>query len=265
MPENRNGTVVAKSERDKSLKLRGLVIIPAYNEAENLPAVLADVAEHVPSMDVLVVDDCSIDATADVAWSLGSKVLQLPCNLGVGGAVQAGYIYARDNGYDLAVQFDGDGQHRADQIAALAAEVRDGVDLVVGSRLLGRRCYRFPAIRWIGAQMLRKLLAVLNGVHVTDPTSGFRASGKRMIGFFARHYPQSYLGDTVESLATAARHGMNIREIDARMTMTKKSSISNIVGVFRALQICLAILIDRMERPFFEEPGETYPDGESKP
>lgn len=232
---------------------RTLVIIPAYNEATKLPSVMSDLATNAPWADALVIDDCSQDETAQVARSLGARVLRLPCNLGVGGAMQAGYIFAAKENYDLAVQFDGDGQHRADQIVALIDEIQKGADLVIGSRLLGRRSYRFPVSRWLGARLLGGILALLNGVTVSDPTSGFRASSKKIIHFFAEHYPQSYLGDTVEALATAARHGMVIREIPARMNMTSESSINNLIGLFRVLETCLAIIIDRIERPFEQD------------
>lgn len=226
-----------------------LLIVPAYNEEKNLPDVMADIATHAPWADVVVIDDCSIDETAKVARSLGAAVVQLSCNLGIGGAMQTGYLYAHEMGYGAAIQFDGDGQHRGDQIAVLAEGFRQGADLTIGSRLSGRRSYRFPVARWLGVQLLRCCLLVLNGVRVSDPTSGFRASSKRMIAFFARHYPQSYLGDTVEAAATAARHGMEIREVPTRMRMTKTSSITSFVGLLHTLRTCMAILIDRMERP----------------
>jgi len=229
---------------------RTLLIVPAFNEARKLPDVMADLAEHAPWADVVVVDDCSTDNTSEVAEGLGATVLRLPCNLGVGGAMQTGYLYAHERGYDVAVQFDGDGQHRADQIAALAGPLKEGADLVVGSRLLGRRSYRFSVLRWVGTRMLKGMLRALNGVSVTDPTSGFRAASKRMIEFFARNYPQSYLGDTVEAIATAARHGMAIREVPTRMRMADRSSVTSLRGFGHTLRTCLALLVDRLERPF---------------
>jgi len=258
---------MAEPRADNPFNGRVLVIVPAYNEARNISTVMADLATHAPWADVVVVDDCSTDKTAAVARSLGAAVVQLPCNLGVGGAMQTGYLYAFEGGYDVAIQFDGDGQHCADQIPGLADGLADGGDLVIGSRMIGRRSYRFPFARWLGIQLLRCCLIVLNGVRVSDPTSGFRAASKRMIAFFAHHYPQSYLGDTVEAAATAARHGMAIREVPARMRMTKTSSITSFVGLFHTLRTCMAILIDRMERPLpmggLDNEADTDKDDES--
>jgi len=255
---------MARSPTDNPFGVRVLIIIPAYNEAENLPGVMADIAAHAPWADAVVIDDSSTDATAEVARSLGAAVLELPCNLGVGGSMQTGYLYAHEMGYEAAVQFDGDGQHRADQIVHLAEGFHQGADLTVGSRLLGRKSYRFPFLRWVGLKLLRGCLAVLNGVRLTDPTSGFRASSKRMIAFFARNYPQSYLGDTVETVATAARHGMTIREVPARMRKAHGSSITPLAGFFHTLRTCLAIFIDRLERPLPMPEPDPQADGNAE-
>ncbi len=211
--------------------------------------VLRSLNTHVPEYDVLVVDDGSADNTAAVARRSGARVLSLPFNLGVGGAMQTGYLWGYENGYDVAVQFDGDGQHRADQIPRLVdALVRSGSDLVIGSRLLGNRQYRFCPARWIGSRVLVGLIRFVTGQRVTDPTSGFRALSRRAVGFFAQHYPQSYLGDTVEALAIAARHGLRIAECPARMRGADGSSIGNFVGFLHMLRVCVAVVIDRMER-----------------
>jgi len=230
---------------------RVLIIIPAYNEAQSIPRVLDDLREHVPEADAVVVDDGSTDETASVAGRLGAAVLRLPCNLGVGGAMRTGYRYALENGYGLAVQFDGDGQHRADQIRPLLALViEDGVDLAIGSRLLGSGSYRFSRTRWIGSRLIAAIASLVARWRVTDPTSGFRASSKQMIAFFAKYYPQTYLGDTVEAMVLAARHGMKVRETQTEMRQSARSSIGNIKGVFHTVCICLAILVDCIESKF---------------
>ncbi|MHC4715524.1 MAG: glycosyltransferase family 2 protein, partial [Planctomycetota bacterium] len=164
-----------------------LVIVPAYNEARNIPVALRDLAEHAPSADVVVVDDGSSDETAEAARACGAKVLSLPCNLGVGGAVQTGYRYAWANGYDVAVQFDADAQHRADQIGPLVDRVTDGADLAVGSRLLEPGGYRFGLARYLGSRALSWMVSLIARQRITDPTSGFRAASRRAIRFFAHH------------------------------------------------------------------------------
>ena len=229
---------------------RVLIIVPAHNEVESIAGVLADLARHVPQADVVVVDDASTDATAVVARTGGAVVLSLACNLGVGGAMQTGYRYAHEAGYDAAVQFDGDGQHRANRIDLLLAPVLAGqADLVVGSRLLGGMKFRFHPLRYVGNRLLAVLTSVICRRKVTDPTSGFRAAGRGMIAFFARHYPQTYLGDTAEALVWAARHGKILTEVPARMSQrgTGQSATGNLKGLWLTLRIVLALLVDCLE------------------
>ena len=228
-----------------------LVIVPAYNESRRIAGAIEDLRRHVPWADVVVVDDGSTDGTAAAARAAGADVVVLPFNLGVGGAMQTGYLYAVREGYDVAVQFDGDGQHCAEEIPRLIEPVVNGqADLVIGSRLLGERIYQFSVMRWIGSRMLVGMNWLLTGKKVHDPTSGFRAASGKMIRFFSRYYPQDYLSDTVEALAEAAWHGMTIREVPARMRMTRTSSINNLKGMIHMIRICLALLIDRIEKPY---------------
>ncbi len=235
---------------------RVLVIVPAFNEAANLPGALADLAEHAPSADVVVVDDGSTDETANAARACGVKVLSLPCNLGVGGAMQTGYRYAHANGYDVAVQFDADGQHRADQVEALADQVvAHGADLAVGSRLLEPAGYRFPLARYLGSRMLAGLVSLIARRRITDPTSGFRAASRRAIRFFAHHYPQTYLGDTAEALVWVARQRMKIEEIPTPMRprASGASTAGNLNGLCHMMRITLAVLVDCLEPRIREE------------
>jgi len=243
---------------------RCLIIVPAYNESRNIARALGDLRDRAGEADVVVVDDGSTDDTAAVAEAFGAAVLRLPCNLGVGGAMRTGYLYALESGYDLAVQFDGDGQHRADQIAALVSAVADGADLAIGSRRLGEASYRFSLARWVGSRLVAGVAFLVTRLRLTDPTSGFRASSRRMIAFFAKHYPQTYLGDTIESTVLAARHGMAVREVAARMHESGTSSIGNVKGVFHTICICLAILIDAIERRF-PDTAEDPPNEEHTP
>ena len=235
---------------------RILIIVPAHNESENLPGVMEDLARHIPHADVVVVDDASSDATVAIARSLGATVLHLPCNLGVGGAMQTGYLYAARNRYDIAVQFDGDGQHRGNRIAGLLDAIRDQqADLVVGSRMVDGQRFRFHPLRLIGSKLLSVLVSLIVRKKVTDPTSGFRAASRRAIRFFAEHYPQTYLGDTVEALVWASRQGMKIVEVPARMNQrfAGESATGSVKGFWLTMRIILALLVDCLEPQVREE------------
>lgn len=234
-----------------------LIVIPAFNEARRIRDAIADLRRCVPCADIVVIDDGSIDDTAAIAADAGAIVLRLPFNLGVGGAMRTGYLYAHERSYDLAVQFDGDSQHRADHICRLVTAVAEGADLAVGSRVLDKGDYHFPFMRKVGSLLLTAVIRIVAGKRFTDPTSGFRAANRRMIAFFARHYPEGYLGDTVEALVEAARHGMSIREVPVEMRPAEHSSIGNIRGLFHTACICLAILVDRLERKFPDSPART--------
>ena len=242
---------------------RTLVIVPAYNEADNIGHVLDDLATHAAWADVVIVNDGSTDRTADIARARGAEVLNLPCNLGVGGAVQTGYLYAAGRRYDAAVQFDGDGQHRANQIEPLVrALVESRSDLVIGSRLLEKVGFRFPFARLVGSRLLAALVRLLTAQRITDPTSGFRAASGRAIRFFAHHYPQTYLGDTAEALVWAARQGMKIVEVPTRMRQRQAgaSAATNVKGFLHTLRITLAVLVDCLEPRVKEDDPPPPPD-----
>jgi len=238
---------------------RLLIIVPAYNEAATIRRVVRALRAMRRPCDVLVVNDGSDDRTGEIARAAGARVLEMACNLGVGGAMQAGYQYARQQGYDLAVQFDGDGQHRASQIEGILEPVLAGrAEMAVGSRYLGRLKYRFPPSRFLGSKLLAWLVGVLLRRRITDPTSGFRAIGRSGIRFFSLHYPQAWLGDTVEALVELARHGMAVEEVPVKMARRRKgaSSVSAVAGFFHTLRIILAVLIDCIERKFDDETDE---------
>jgi glycosyltransferase involved in cell wall biosynthesis len=191
---------------------RPLVVIPALNEERSLPAVLRELREHHPHVDVLVIDDGSRDRTAAAARASGAPVLRLPFNLGVGGAMRTGYRYAERGGYDAVVQVDADGQHDTTYLGTLLDGLRDS-DIVIGARFAGAGDYeagRGPR-RW-AMLLLGTALSRLAGTRLTDTTSGFRAAGSHAIAVFARHYPAEYLGDTVESLVIALRSGCTVRQ-----------------------------------------------------
>jgi glycosyltransferase involved in cell wall biosynthesis len=226
-----------------------LIIVPAYNEEASLPGVIRDLREHIPAAEVLVINDGSRDATVRVARKMGVKVVDLPFNLGIGGAVQAGYRYAERNGYDIAVQFDGDGQHLAVEVNRLIEPiVTKQVDLVVGSRFLTTGGYKAPVFRKLGIGIFSFVLSRILDMTVTDSTSGFRAGNRRVIEFFARNYPDDY--PEVESLVLL--HKMNMRMVEVSTTMRErtggKSSITPIRSIYYMTKVLMAIFIDLMKK-----------------
>ena len=197
---------------------RLLLVIPAWNEEESLPIVLAEIAEHLPEADVLVVNDGSTDRTSVVARDHGASVLDLPINLGVGGAMRAGYKYALRGSYDIAVQVDADGQHDPRDIRQmLAALVDQEANIVIGARFAGAGTYTARGPRWWAMRGLSMTLSRVAHSDLTDTTSGFKACDRRAIRLFAANYPAEYLGDTVESLVVAARSGLRIRQVGVAM------------------------------------------------
>jgi glycosyltransferase involved in cell wall biosynthesis len=237
--------------------VRVLAIVPAFNEERSLPAVVAGLRRSAPSVDVCVVDDGSTDGTAQVARSLGTTLLSLPVNLGIGGAVQAGYRWARDHGYDVAVQVDGDGQHDASFLPALVEAVTSGrAGLAIGSRFVGPAvagAFRSTRTRRAGILYLSWMLRLRCGARVTDPTSGFRAAGREAIELFARSYPPDY--PEPESIAVAARAGLAVREIAVRMSerLHGESSISPWRSFYYLVKVSLALALLPTRQPPVED------------
>ena len=238
---------------------RALVIVPAFNEAEAIGWVVRDLRRHAPWADVLVVNDGSADETSEAARAAGAKTLDLPVNLGIGGAVQTGYRYAWEHGYDIAFQFDGDGQHRAKRLADLAAPlVTAEADLVVGSRFLRPRGMTATGMRLVGIRVLAAAVSKVMGQRITDPTSGFRAAGRRAIELFAQEYPQDY--PEPESLVLVHRQGLRVKEVPAAMRRRRGgvSSIGLWIGIHYMTKVLLAVLMDAVKAPVRLE-GEVAP------
>lgn len=196
---------------------RIVIIMPAYNEARNIGAVLADVRRQMPAADMLVVNDHSQDETARVAAEAGAVVLNLPCNLGYGGAVQTGFRYAVAKGYDYGVIMDADGQHNAGDIPALLDVVRRGeADLALGSRFLGRLEYHPSWAKRLGMALFRRLASRLTGQRITDPTSGFQAMTREVMQFFAEdNYPSDF--PDADTIITVHFAGFRIKEVPVTM------------------------------------------------
>ncbi len=197
--------------------IRTIAVIPAYNEEEALPGVLAELRATLPDLDVVVVSDGSRDRTADVARAAGVNVVELPYNLGIGGALQTGFRFARRGGWRRAVQIDADGQHDPSQVARLLAGLDGGADLVIGSRFAdGDGGYRVGRTRGRAMGAMRLAVRMLSGRRFTDTSSGFRAFNAPMIEFFSETYPSEYM-DSVEALLLALRGGFSVVEVPVTM------------------------------------------------
>lgn len=222
-----------------------LVIIPAYNEEKSIERVVQGVGQYIPESDILVVNDGSTDFTSERANRSGAIVLDLPVNLGIGGAMQAGYKYAYERGYEIAVQVDGDGQHDSKEIPQLIEVLeKKEADMTVGSRFVGEISYKGSTMRKMGISVLSNAISILIRQKVTDPTSGFRAANRRAIQLFANHYPQDY--PEPEVLVLLSRCGLKIKEVPATVYQREfgESSITKIRSIYYMVKVLLAIFVD---------------------
>jgi glycosyltransferase involved in cell wall biosynthesis len=206
-----------------------LVAIPAWNESATIESVVRGVRTVLPAARVVVVDDGSTDATAERAAAAGATVLQLPFNIGVGGAMRTAFLYAQRRGVDRVVQVDADGQHDPAEIPRLLTAL-DGASVVVGARFAGRGDYAVRGPRRWAMRLLARVMSRVTGTRLTDVTSGFRASDRRAIALFARHYPAEYLGDTVESLLIASRAGLPVGQVPVGMRVRQGGRASHRPG-----------------------------------
>ena len=226
--------------------MRTLIVVPAYNESANILGVVADIRQHCPQADLVVIDDCSTDGTLALLETHRIPHLSLAVNLGIGGCVQTGYQYAVENGYELVVQFDGDGQHQGRYLPALLQPIEAGAaDVVIGSRFLNKQGFQSDPLRRAGIRYLSGLLRLLCGVRVTDATSGMRAVGPRLIGEYARSYAQDY--PEPEALLSAAMLGARTQEVPVEMRARQggASSIGPVGTVYYFIKVTLALLMRR--------------------
>ena len=224
--------------------LKVLVIVPAYNEAEGIGQVISQIRQDIPFVDVLVINDGSSDDTSRIARAAGASVIDLTCNLGIGGAVQTGYRYAAEHHYDYAVQIDGDGQHNpSDLNRLLDAMLETGADMVIGSRFIKKEGFQSTFARKMGIGLLSSLLTRLTGQTVTDPTSGYRFCGKRAISLFAREYPTDY--PEVEALMLLYNRELSFTEVPVIMKERQGgvSSISAMKSVYYMSKVILSVLL----------------------
>ncbi|MNO34348.1 Undecaprenyl-phosphate mannosyltransferase [compost metagenome] len=224
---------------------RVLVIIPAYNEEKSITAVIHDIHRHVPSADVVVINDGSQDHTEERAIHAGARVVTLPYNVGIGGGMQTGYIYASRMGYDIAIQMDADGQHPAEELPKLITKASN-CDLVIGSRYLETTSFRSSIMRRIGMVFFSGLVSLVTGQRFTDTTSGFRAAGRKVIELYADYYPIDY--PEVESIVYLKRKGCQIAEVSTEMRSRQagKSSITPLKSVYYMIKVTLAVLMSAL-------------------
>jgi hypothetical protein len=229
--------------------LRRIAIVPALNEETSIAGVIAEIRAADPGFEVIVVDDGSTDRTAQVASAAGAHVVRHPYNLGIGGAVQTGLQYARDHGFDVAVQVDGDAQHDPSEIDKLLEPIIEGrADLVVGSRFLDERYYHPPMARLIGIKLFAALVSLIVRQRVTDTTSGFRAVNRRGIVLFAADYPHDY--PEVEATVLVSKHRLRLTEVPVRMRIrtTGASSITFRMSVYYMIKVTLALFVGLFRR-----------------
>lgn len=238
-------------------KEKVLVIIPAYNEEGSVGKVVEGAKQYLPGVDALVVNDGSSDRTSEKAEASGAIVLNLPFNLGIGGAVQAGYKYAFEKGYDIAVQVDGDGQHDPTEIPKLLRALEEKkVDMVIGSRFIGDSEFKSSMMRRVGISIFSKVISWIAGQKITDPTSGFRSASGKTIRLFAFDYPQDY--PEPESLVLLHKAGLTIGEVPVNMNQrfAGESSITKIRSIYYMVKVLLAILVDCFKKPRLGPGGE---------
>ena len=223
--------------------MKKLVIIPAFNESGSILRAVQDIKEHAPGFDYVVINDCSTDDTLQVCQKNGLNHVNLSVNLGIGGAVQTGYLYGCQNHYDVAVQFDGDGQHDAAYLEQMSEElVRTGSDMVIGSRFIEKEGFQSSGLRRVGIRYFSTLIRLVTGARVTDPTSGMR------MVIYAENYPKDY--PEPESVVAILRKKKKVTELPVIMREREEgtSSIAGPKSAYYMIKVTLAIFMETLRR-----------------
>jgi len=229
--------------------LRRIAIVPALNEEGNIGRVVDELRAFDGGLDVVVISDGSVDRTAEVAAEHGAHVVRLPFNLGIGGAVQTGFRYAWEHGYELAVRCDGDGQHDPAELPKVLGPVLAGeADIVVGSRFAGDTGYRSSAARRIGIRLLASVVSAIARQRVTDTTSGFQALNRKALALFAADYPHDY--PEVEGMVMTIKHKLRLQEVPVRMREREhgQSSITALRSIYYMAKVLLALFVGLFRR-----------------
>lgn len=229
--------------------MKKLIIIPAYNESENILNTVKVIQDDAPDFDYVVINDCSKDNTLQLLVDNHINYVNLPVNLGIGGAVQTGYKYALENNYDVAVQVDGDGQHDPKYLKVLVdALEKNDADMVIGSRFINNEGFQSTFMRRMGIVYFTKLIHLLTGKTITDPTSGFRMCNRKVIELFSKDYPRDY--PEPESIVALLKRNMNVMEVPVQMKERQGgvSSINASKSIYYMIKVSLAILIENLRK-----------------
>ena len=225
--------------------MKKLVIIPAYNESENIVNTVKEIKEKAGDFDYIVINDCSSDKTLDILENNHLNYINLPVNLGIGGAVQTGYKYALEHEYDMAVQVDGDGQHDPAYLHSLEETlIKENADMVIGSRFIKNEGFQSTFARRMGIVYFTKMIKSLTGATITDPTSGFRLVNKDVIALFANDYPRDY--PEPESIVALLKRKKKVIEVPVQMK-ERQGGVSSIRlwnSVYYMIKVSIAILVE---------------------
>lgn len=229
--------------------MKRIVIIPAYNEMGSIVKTITDIQENAKTFDYVIINDCSKDDTEKVCEENGFNVVSLPVNLGIGGAVQTGYMYALRNGYEIAVQFDGDGQHNAKYLDEMADYLeKKKLGMLIGSRFITNEGFQSSGMRRLGIKYFTFLIKLVTGKKITDPTSGMRMVSRNIIEIFANDYPKDY--PEPESVVAILRKKVLVEEMPVLMNEREEgvSSISPKKSIYYMIKVTLAILMAAVRR-----------------
>ena len=227
--------------------MKTLVIIPCYNEEENIVKVVNRLKTVAPQVDYLIVNDCSTDKSESICKQNGFNFISLPINLGIGGGVQSGYQYACEQGYDITVQMDGDGQHDPKYLADVISPVMDGtLDMCIGSRFIKKEGFQTSFMRRFGINFLSTLIKMLSGKKINDVTSGFRACNKDLTAYYSKNYAQDY--PEPEAIIASVLTGFNVGEVAVEMQerMGGVSSISPLKSIYYMVKVSISLVVFRM-------------------